>query len=66
MSRKLLPLALVGVVAMGVTAATGIGSATSDRAALAADRERVKLEVERAHGQAGAASAITAAKRARR
>jgi hypothetical protein len=64
MSRKLLlPLALVGVTTMGVFAASGIGDTTSDRDALAGDRERVALEVERAPAPAGAASAVTSAKK---
>jgi hypothetical protein len=64
MSRKLLlPLALVGVTAMGVFAASGIGSATSERSELPGDRERVTVEVERAPlGNARAASAMAAAK----
>jgi hypothetical protein len=67
MSRKLLlPLALVGVTAMGVFAASGIGSATSDREALAGDRERVTLDVVRDQGGAAAASAITSAKKGKK
>jgi hypothetical protein len=64
MNKKLLlPLALVGVVAMGATAASGIGSATVDRESLPGDRERVTLDVERDQaGSAGAASAIVSAK----
>jgi hypothetical protein len=65
MTRKLfLPLALVGVTAMGAFAASGIGSATSERSDLAGDRERVTLPVERGGAaSAGAASAITSAKK---
>jgi hypothetical protein len=68
MTRKfLLPLALVGVTAMGVFAATGIGSATSERSDLAGDRERVTLDVERAPLAAGATtSAVTSAKKGKK
>jgi hypothetical protein len=61
--RLLLPAALIGVTATGVFAAGGIGNATSDRSDLAGDRERVKLDVERAPVPAGTASAITSAKK---
>ena len=57
--KLLLPLALVGVTAMGVFAASGIGSATSDRSGLAGDRERVRLDVERGPLPAGAVTAGT-------
>jgi hypothetical protein len=65
MTRKLfLPLALVGVTAMGIFAASGIGNATSERADLAGDRERVTIDVERGGPvPASAASAITSAKK---
>jgi hypothetical protein len=64
MTKKLLlPVALIGVLAMGVTAASGIGSATNDRSDLAGDRERVTLDLERASVPAGTASAITSAKK---
>jgi hypothetical protein len=62
-----LPLALIGVIAMGVAAATGIGSATSDRDALAGDREVVRVDVVRDRGgAAAAASAITSAKKGKK
>lgn len=63
-TKLLLPVALVAVTAMGVTAASGIGSATGERSALAGNRERVNIDVHReASGSAGAASAITSAKK---
>jgi hypothetical protein len=59
-----LSLALVGVTAMGAFAASGIGSATSERSELAGDRERVTLDVVRGGPvPASASSAITSAKK---
>lgn len=62
-TKLLLSLALVGVTAMGAFAASGIGSATSERSELAGDRERVTLDVVRGGPVASASSAITSAKK---
>jgi hypothetical protein len=62
--KHLLPLALVGVSAMGVFAASGIGSATSERSELPGDRETVTMDVKRGPATpASAASAVASGKK---